>query len=451
MNGNRVISVGIFFDGTGNNGANILSPDKPLNNNESYYGTFSNIYKLYSLFVGDEKIYIEGIGTATGSEDNNFAMATCANPPYGSGYSSDDKLQKAGDFVQKIIHDETKEYHFYIYGFGRGGMLARTFCNQLLTFYAVGNCRIKFLGLFDTVESKPFNNYNMKISAQVENALHFCAVNEGRFFFPLTGLFENSKTMQDQKLENQSSVWKEIFVPGDHADIGGGYLEGPQSVYISTDFINVDDLHDYVSDIRNAKTNADGNKIWDALLSEYKVETVDGLSQAYVCRDKVYNDLSKVYGKLMMDETNTILSVFSTENEAYFGTDYNKHAFLNRFYIKMKEYVKDLSTNKKPIYDFERFADYTHISSNFGLYSDSFRYRTQREINIELINNGLNVSSRTSVDETSRTKRLSVELHLPEDSFVADFLYGTNVPNNDIWVRSIIKAPAATILNEWKN
>ncbi|HAO27225.1 MAG TPA: DUF2235 domain-containing protein, partial [Chryseobacterium indologenes] len=135
MNGSRVISIGIFFDGTGNNGVNILSPDKPRNNNESYYGTFTNIYKLYSLFNGDEKVYIEGIGTLTGNEDNNFAMATCANPPYGTGYSSDDKLRKADDFVQKIIRDTIKEYHFYIYGFGRGGMLVRTFCNQLLSYY----------------------------------------------------------------------------------------------------------------------------------------------------------------------------------------------------------------------------------------------------------------------------------------------------------------------------
>ncbi|WP_431610897.1 T6SS phospholipase effector Tle1-like catalytic domain-containing protein [Chryseobacterium sp. 'Rf worker isolate 10'] len=441
MNGSSVISVGIFFDGTGNNGVNILSPDKPLNNNESYYGTFTNIYKLYSLFIGDEKIYIEGIGTVTGSEDSNFAMATCANPPYGNGYSSDDKLQKVWDFIQDIAHDETKEYNFYIYGFGRGGMLARTLCNQLLNHFSPENCRIKFLGAFDTVESKPFNTYNLNIPVQVENAFHICAVNESRFFFPLTGFFENSKAMQDQKSENQSSVWKEVFVPGDHADIGGGYLEGPQSVYISTDFMNIDDLHNYVSDIRNAKTNAEGNKIWDALLSGYEVETANGLSQAYVRRDKVYNDLSKVYGKLMMEETNEILSVFSTENYAYFGTDYNKHAFLNRFYIKMKEYIKDLSVSKKPIYDFAKLADYTHISANFGLYSHSFRNRSQQEINIEMINNGLNVSSSTSVDQTSQT-RLSVELHLPEDSFVADFLYGTSVPNNDIWVRSIIKTPA---------
>ncbi|MDR3026197.1 DUF2235 domain-containing protein [Chryseobacterium sp.] len=450
MNGSRVISVGIFFDGTGNNGVNILSSDKPLSNNESYYGTFTNIYKLYSLFIGDEKIYIEGIGTVTGSEDNNFAMATCANPPYDNGYSSDDKLQKAGDFVQQIIHDQAKEYHFYIYGFGRGGMLARTFCNQLLTHYSLGNCRIKFLGAFDTVESKPFNTYNLNIPAQVENALHICAVNESRFFFPLTGFFENSKIMEDQKSENASSVWKEIFVPGDHADIGGGYLEGPQSVYISTDFINSDDLHHYVSDIRNEKTNAEGIKIWNALLSGYEVETANGLSQAYVCRDKVYNDLSKVYGKLMLEETNAKVSVFSTENDAYFGIDYNKHPFLSRFYIKIKEYVKDLSANKKPIYDFGKFADYTHISANFGLYSNSFLKRSQREINIELINNGLNVSSSTSVDQTSQT-RLSAELHLPEDSFVADFLYGTSVPNNDVWDRSILKTPAVITLNGIKN
>ncbi|MDW9380190.1 DUF2235 domain-containing protein [Chryseobacterium sp. JV558] len=450
MNGSRVISVGIFFDGTGNNGVNILSPDKPLNNNESYYGTFTNIYKLYSLFTGDEKIYIEGIGTVTDSEDNNFAMATCANPPYGNGYSSDDKLQKAWDFVQQVTHDQAIEYHFYLYGFGRGGMLARTFCNQLLAHYSLKNCRIKFLGVFDTVESKPFNTYNLNIPAKVENALHICAVNESRFFFPLTGFFENSKTMEDQKSENTSSVWKEIFVPGDHADIGGGYLEGPQSVYISTDFIHMDDLHHYVSDIRNEKTNAEGNKIWDTLLSGYEVETDNGLSQAYVCRDKVYNDLSKVYGKLMLEETNAKVSIFSIENDAYFGIDYNKHPFLSRFYIKIKEYVKDLAANKRPIYDFGKFADYTHISANFGLYSNRFLKRSQREINIELINNGLNVSSSTSVDQTSRT-RLSVELHLPEDSFVADFLYGTNVPNNDIWLRSILKTPAAITFNEIKN
>lgn len=446
MNDNRVISVGIFFDGTGNNGVNALSPDKPLNNNESYFGAFTNIYKLYSVFKGNKKIYIEGIGTVTGSEDSNFAMATCANPPYGSGYSADDKLQKADDFVKDVLTEEHQEYHFYIYGFGRGGMLARTFCNQLLSHYLFKNCKIKFLGAFDTVESKPFNQYDLSLSAPIENALHICAVNECRFFFPLTGFFDNSKMMRDQKSETCSSVWKEIFVPGAHADIGGGYLEGPQSVYISTDFVNVDDVHNYVSDIRNAKTDAEGNKIWDALLSCYQIEKRDIFSRAYVCRHKVYSDLSKVYGKLMMEETHKVASVFSTDTDIYFGTDYNRHILLNRFSAKLNEYVNDLSADRKPVYDFSWLADYTHISANFGLYNDSLRQKTAWEANAELINNGLNVSGSTS-DQNSHT-RLSAELHLPEDTFVTDFLYGTSVPNNDIWIRSIVKAPAKAGLNE---
>ncbi|MGU3376213.1 phospholipase effector Tle1 domain-containing protein [Chryseobacterium sp. M5A1_1a] len=445
MEDSRVISVGIFFDGTGNNGLNALSSDKPLNNNESYHGAFTNIYKLYRSFNGNEKIYIEGIGTVTGKEDSNFAMVTCANPPYGNGYSSDDKLQKVHDFVQNIISENGCEYHFYLYGFGRGGMLVRTFCNQFLSHYCQENIKIKFMGIFDAVESKPFNTYDLSLSYRVENALHFCAVNESRFFFPLTGLFDDSKCMQDQKIEEYSSVWKEVFVPGAHADIGGGYLEGPQSVYISTDFLNIDHLKAYVEDIRNAKTDADGRKIWEALLSDYRIEEGTILSQAYVCRDKVYNELSKVYGQLMLEETNRLSPVFNSD--VYFEIDYKRHPLLESFYTELDGYIKNLSPNKKPIYNYHGLADYTHISANFGLYSDSLLKRSEYEMNVELLNNGLNVSSNTTVDPDSQI-RLSVELHLPEDNFVADFLYGTSVPNNDIWIRSIVKTPAIRILNE---
>lgn len=451
MEDSNIISVGIFFDGTGNNGVNAFSPDKPLKNNESYYGAFTNIYKLYNLFRGNQKIYIEGIGTVIGGEDNNFAMATCANPPYGNGYSSDDKIQKADAFVQEIIRDENKEYHFYLYGFGRGGMLARTFCNRLLSHYSSMHIKIKFLGAFDTVESKPFNTYDLSLSNTIEQALHLCAINECRFFFPLTGFFEDSKTIQNKKYEDWNSVWKEIFVPGAHADVGGGYLEGPQSVYISTDFVNDTDLNDYVSDIRNAKTDAGGNRIWEHLFSGYQVEKEGQFSQAFVCRDKVYNHLSKIYGRLMLEETNKNAVVFDADLAAlYFETDSGKHPFLNNFYTQLTEHVKFTSTDIKPAYNYNELADYIHISANFGLYSNTLLNRSESEINTELINNGLNVSSSTLVDKESK-KRLSIELHLPEDSFVADFLYGTNVPNNDIWIRSVVKAPAIIRLNEFNN
>lgn len=438
MKNDGIISVGIFFDGTGNNGVNAASANMPARNNESYQGAATNIYKLFSLFNGNHKLYVEGIGTLNGGEDSNFAMATCSNPPGEKGYSSDDKLQKAYDFVEHTINNTNKIYYFYIYGFSRGSMLARHFSNQILLQYPSVSIKIKFLGVFDTVESKPFNTYTINLPQETENALHLCAVNECRYFFPLAGFFETSKSRRDTKTETWNSVWKEVFVPGAHADIGGGYLEGPQSVYISTDFLNTQDLQDYVSDIRNAKTDRAGNKIWDSLLAEFQIEKGVILAQAYVSRDKVYQDLSKVYGRLMLDETNRVTSqIFSTDfKEDDFEIDPEKHPFLVDFYIRSEAYVKNMQPELQPVYDYSRFAEYTHISANFGLYSDEVLKRSTKDISAELINNGLNVPSSSSLDHESHTKVI-MELHLPEDSFIPDFLYGTNVPNNDIWSRTI--------------
>jgi hypothetical protein len=450
MENDRITSVGIFFDGTGNNGINAASAEMPVKNNESYQGAPTNIYKLFGLFNGDCRLYVEGIGTLTGGEDRNFAMATCANPPGEKGYSSDDKLQKAYDFAESIMIDQNRIYHFYIYGFSRGSMLARHFSNQLLIQYPSANIKIKFLGVFDTVESKPFNTYEVQLSQQVENALHIGAVNECRYFFPLTGFFENSASLKDTKTETLNTVWKEIFVPGAHADVGGGYLEGPQSVYISTDFMNVNDLRNYVSDIRNAKTDADGNKIWDSLLSEFQIDKGEWLSQAYVARNRVYNELSKIYGQLMLEETNTIKpEIFSTHlKEQDLDVDPENHPFLSDFYSRLKAYALNMEPEQKPQYDYRRFAEYTHISANFGLYSDGLLKKSAEEVRAELINNGLNVPSSSSLDHKSHMKVLT-ELHLPEDSFIPDFLYGTNIPNNDIWSRTVeMKKKGSGMLKE---
>lgn len=436
MENDTLLPVGIFFDGTGNNGINAGSADMPPANNESYKGAPTNIYKLFNIFNGTHKIYIEGIGTVTGSEDSNFAMATCVNPPDGHGYSADDKLQKANAFVENLVNDKNTDYHFYIYGFSRGSMLAREFCNQLVTNYPTANVTIKFLGVFDTVESKPFNTYDMALPQQVENALHICAINECRFFFPLTGFFENSKNMQDTQTETGGSIWKEIFVPGAHADVGGGYLQAPQSVYVSTDFISADDLQNYVSNVRNTKTDAEGNKIWNSLLSGFQVEKGFVLSQAYVSRELVLNTLPFVYGRIMLAETNNATpGIFSTDL-ANSGLEIVDDPFLADFETKLTAYVKSFLPALKPQYDYAGFADYTHISANFGMYHDDALQKSAGEIEAELINIGLNVPSSTSVDQGIQTRFLT-ELHLPEDSFVVDFMYGTNVPNNDIWSRSI--------------
>lgn len=436
--GNNVISVGIFFDGTGNNGLNATSDRKPLIDHESYHAAPTNVYKLFELFNGDEKIYVEGIGTITGTEDSDFAKATCKNPAGCSGYSSDDKLRKAYFFIEQKMQDKTKEYQFYVYGFSRGSMLARNFCYELLSPVSAisGNVKVKFLGVFDTVESAPFNDYNVNLLPGVENALQLCAVNECRYFFPLTGFFENSRNMEDSELTTGGSVWKEIFVPGVHADVGGGYLEISQSVYVSSNHLYSSEVSSYVANIMDTAKDSEGNKIWDPILQDYHIDKGEILSQAYVERKIVYTDLSKVYGKLMLIETNAIAQVFKTDfKESNFKID-QEHSFLESLYMELENYANDLIPSKKPSYDYEKLADYTHISANFGLYRKGQIKRSPGLIDAEIINNGLNVPSRSIANNLHPV--LQTEMHILEDTVVTDFAYGANVPNNDNWTRTIL-------------
>jgi hypothetical protein len=200
--------------------------------------------------------------------------------------------------------------------------------------------------------------------------------------------------------------------------------------------MNVSDLQAYVSEVRNSKTDAEGNKIWNSLLSDFQIEKGIVLTQAYVSRDLVLNTLPFVYGRIMLDETNNAVSgIFSTDL-ANSGLEIKDDTFLEDFYTDLAAYIKDFSPAMKPHYDYADFAGYTHISANFGLYHDDILQKSADEIEAELINIGLNVPSSTSVDQEIHTNLLT-ELHLPEDSFTADFMYGTNVPNNNIWSRTI--------------
>ncbi len=438
---NNIISVGIFFDGTGNNGMNATSHEKPLKNNESYYGNITNIYKLFKLFNGDEKKYVEGIGTVTGNEDSDFAMATCKNPAGYQGYSSDNKLEDALLFIKNTVHEKDKEYHLYVYGFSRGAMLARNFCNEVIhhtSEFSGKKVKIKFLGIFDTVESAAFSDYDVAVLPETEKVLHICAVNECRYFFPLTGIFEESKERTDKKWESGGSVWKEIFVPGAHADVGGGYLEGSQSVYVSPNFIKNTELYYYVENIRGTALDSEKKKIWSHILQDYKIDKGEVFSQAYVARNLVYCELSKVYGKLMLMETNSQESVFDTDfDEDTFAVHSEVHSYLSELSEALGNYVKNLSPDLKPDYNYEKLADYIHISANFGLYHPALMMDSQSETHTEIINNGLNVPSNSDDQFNKNQSRLQSEIHHIEDS-VVDYAYGTNIPNNDNWSRTIL-------------
>ncbi|MCJ8152266.1 DUF2235 domain-containing protein [Chryseobacterium sp. SSA4.19] len=434
---NNIISIGIFFDGTGNNGVNATAYRKPLTNNESYHSNITNIYKLFRLFSGDEKLYIEGIGTVMGQEDSDFAMATCRNPEKLEGYSSDDKLNKGLSFIKKIVADKSRKYELYIYGFSRGAMLARHFCHELLKSEdsVQADITIRFLGVFDTVESCAFSDYSVTILPMVQRSLHLCAKDECRYFFPLTGFFEDSREMNDSKYETEHHIWKEIFVPGAHADVGGGYLESSESVYISPEIMN-GKLFSYVENIRKTAAVKKGSSFWDYLLEHIKLGNGNVFPQAYIERDCVYSEMSKMYGRLMLEESNQNHKVFKTDfEESDFLINAENHPYLIKLYQKLTAYAENLSPEMKPDYSYENLVEYMHISANFGLFKGGIQSNSR--INKELINNRLNVATQSDGQFSTNQSKLYSEIHHIENSEV-DYAYGMNIPNNDNWSRTIL-------------
>lgn len=242
----KVLRLGVFFDGTGNNLAN----DENMNQT-------SNIARLYRFYpklsekdayiIGNkvtecriylDSIYIEGVGTKDNKSDSLFEKGT------GSGGS-----RRVNRAINQIVSLRSKypqeEYKFYIdvFGFSRGAALARDFINTLNKKYKFLSYKFKFIGLFDTVGSfgkagddknyKPIDEnkgsegwalwseifgtpssdkyepYNLNLSRQsAEKIVHFVALDEYRKNFPLTDIEGAGETYN--------------FI-GAHSDVGGGY------------------------------------------------------------------------------------------------------------------------------------------------------------------------------------------------------------------------------------
>lgn len=144
---------------------------------------------------------------------------------------------------EKLLHDAiairlrgkptVKSVRLAVYGFSRGAAEARVFCNWLLEAYGDSIAgiplRIDFLGLFDTVasvglaQSIPGANghmawaseKNLRIDSRIGRCVHLAAAHEVRGSFPLdsVGIGPNCK---------------EVFYPGVHSDVGGGYPPNDQ-------------------------------------------------------------------------------------------------------------------------------------------------------------------------------------------------------------------------------
>ncbi len=253
------IRYSVFFDGTLNNRTNTearennTSAFQDHSGSDSYQNDLSNVAKMEPYIDASEgfdmtlKLYIEGAGTTDEGGDSTLGYAlgqgsTGVKAKVGIGIT---KLNAA---IRKNVENDAiiEELAFDIFGFSRGAAAARYFIYVLLSDvpirrgrhtqparpiyqrleaagYQISASRVKvrFVGLYDTVASEGINHsndtYSLKLDSigrsEVEQVVHLIASDEHRANFSLTNI--NSAAGKN----------KQVFLPGAHSDIGGGYRD----------------------------------------------------------------------------------------------------------------------------------------------------------------------------------------------------------------------------------
>lgn len=263
------IRVSLFFDGTCNNKVNVRAGTKgapwlalPCEKG-SYKNDISNVVKLEEAWQEKKKenffnfpIYIEGAGTFDEGYDQIDGMAL------GKGAAGVDAKVKKGiknliSEIERLNEDKEEIECVYLdaFGFSRGAATARYFIYKAMSEsgktvkdrltkkgHTVSEVKVKFVGLFDTVASHGTDHeddskdLHLDAVKSAEYVLQLAAADEHRLNFRLTNI--NSVI---------GSKGYELFLPGVHSDIGGGYVaNSPEKnlpvfeIFDWVDYLNVD-------------------------------------------------------------------------------------------------------------------------------------------------------------------------------------------------------------------
>ncbi|WP_162147677.1 phospholipase effector Tle1 domain-containing protein [Flavobacterium limnosediminis] len=193
-------TVGMFFDGTGNNKSNSekvyyeklnndrlvyshipkekeLPNGKKIDSESSYWNPYSNIVLLHDLYETtkndkDEnnifitlKQYIQGIGTIENEEDDpkGFALGEGISGIKGKVIEGCHELSKN---IKKILSNDKEigSITFDIFGFSRGAAAARDFCNEILGKKSITD-------IFEILDKENTSKHIENTSVKQQNAI----------------------------------------------------------------------------------------------------------------------------------------------------------------------------------------------------------------------------------------------------------------------------------------
>lgn len=286
------LTIGVFFDGTGNNANNTTDrlnvctgEHFGMDNTDaqsafmqciqlqrgysgtaagSYLGYYTNVHWLNTLYnqkltpdegYGQHAIYIEGIGTESSEGDSTYGMGTGGGDT-GVVRKTDKAVAALAAAVESYLAKYSdarscviKELQFDIFGFSRGAAAARHFANRVFSqdrgiiaaiksgmgdveFSGTPGGKTRFLGIFDTVAAigTPVNGLNPH-SADTGDVNIVLRPGVAEKVFHITAQHECRFNFA---LNSIKPAWPELALPGVHSDIGGGYNPSEYETYFLT-------------------------------------------------------------------------------------------------------------------------------------------------------------------------------------------------------------------------
>ncbi|HEX9796182.1 MAG TPA: DUF2235 domain-containing protein [Anaerolineales bacterium] len=291
------LRVGFFFDGTGDNAANVARgeqcranqlgydaaderalleycPPHQMDPMSSYGRQRTNVARLYDLYRNDAdrplgktdreavlRVYVEGVGTKTEQPDQQFPDMALGKGETGVVAKVESAagsfMAQLDLFIQSSPNLDISKIEVDVFGFSRGAAAARHFVNDLrngassllaeaLTSGAAPlvegfawrfghDVQVNLVGLFDTVAAIGglSDGWDVNDDQNGDLKLHLAPDSAKRVIHLVAG----DEYRHNFSLNSSQPNFAEIVLPGAHGDIGGSYpQEAEEKLFLTRPF-----------------------------------------------------------------------------------------------------------------------------------------------------------------------------------------------------------------------